>query len=91
MTDLSTPEKPSTIQGLEVSILRLEPGDIVVLHSPLVLPQHAHEYLLMTLGKVLAEAGHPNVKALVLDKGHALEVLRIESRPNGPYKAGERR
>ena len=60
----------------EIQILRLQPGDVLVLKVPPTVSQEEQMRFSYGLRKFLDDAGHPTVRAMVLPDSCELEVVR---------------
>ena len=63
------------------SLLRLQPGDILVYETGGPLAADTGARLSATLKKTLAKAGHPEVPVLVVGEGHILTARVTKSQP----------
>lgn len=64
------------IDDIDVRVLRLKPGDIVVLKAKRPLPRETVERIQAMAEQMLFRAGHIGVKIAVLDDSMDLDVLR---------------
>lgn len=78
-----TPKKTEFI----VPVLRIEPGDVLVLKVDDDLSISASEYAVEQLRKVLDDAGHKNVPVVVMTKG--MELSKFHMVPTRLYDADE--
>lgn len=80
--DITAEMRHELIDRLQV--LQLQAGDTLVLHYPTVLSDESAKRLSASLTEALTLAGHPEVKAIVIEEGSQLSVIRksIEGEKN---------
>lgn len=73
----SAGKRPTETDMLKaIKVLRLQPGDILVLRSTKPLYDYVREQMSRDVSDALATCGHAGVGVMVLDSGYDLELLR---------------